>query len=778
MVWEVTRKGCCRCGLLHAGGGLHAVGRVKCSDSRVERAFSTRKKEVVKTTGAQSAKPPDHRPMTMAAAEDTPHDNVDNEGESHPMYDEIHITDSGALIKLVNDANDMISDFKLQGLCSPETLDSFPAASTTPTTIPTPTKPTPLDSLPTPTSTSEGRSGAADFLRDRIKEMQISESGSVGSASDAENRIADFSHRSAYEELRIEKGEAEAAVALLSAELIALRGRHEDDKSRLMQTVKDLRRWNEELESRLTLQRLDSKANGVDAARTRSSSGSSQALDERDTKFGFRVRALAQRWTSPHPRSSPCTVNGEEEVPPPSDHHVLTRDNYTQVIASGKDIAQVDILVDNVESKLIIETLQEKLRQSEHRAAILEQRLAIVKESGDAVIQSLNEELADVADDRARSEAAMIKELSILDNQRRAERSQHERSIQEWIAHDAHRKAEIEEYEERIKSLLETIRMMSDGVTDVHIGNSSSSLDKDAEQEVYDELIDYIQLLGGNVKNGKGKRSLISNINDAFDIEFNANPNVADNMLEYYRSRPELKDFTLKSELPRMNYEVLVVDDETGKETKLTSTEEIRSYFGSLDKSTPDDDVDLLLRAANQSLLADPLGVLSGDGDGRLVHSGRFHSTLIATDCSFRLDLRREGQRRVKVQCKLAICVPSGSDGCITPAVSSEDEGKDEKVSATLELARAILVIEFSPSPTATPSGPLVKYALMDIKPTICDFDEGSENARAIQAAAAVAARDRYSHIQFASHELRPIKSRFFSRVKQFSGRPAVDQMR
>lgn len=751
-------------------------------------------------------------PKTMAAAAE-----VIGDGNSHPMYyDEIHITDSGALIPVSNDVNDMISDtdepdlsthlaelaselLRLQeqgnsaeprrtGVFSPESLRRWarevpcdaPVTPLASPATPAPVMPSPLDSLPTPTSTSDGRSDAAEFLRDRIQKMQLhDESGVLTNAATtdsaaAENRIADFSHRSDYEQLRIEKGEAEAEAALLSAELITLRGRHEDEKRQLMKTVKDLRRWNEELESRMSLQRLDSKANnGTETTinNGRSRSGSSQtSVEDRDTKFGFRVRALAQRWTSPHPRSSPCTIDGDEEVsyPSSSDHHEFPRG-----ISGGENTEQVGSEVlrstigDGDESQSTIALLQEQLRQSEHRAAILEQRLAIVKESGDAVIQSLNEELADLADDRAKSEAAMIKELSILDNQRREERSENEKRIQEWIAHDAHRKAEVEEYEARIKSLLETVRMMSEGVADCEIGTNSSSWDKEAEIEVYDELINYIQLLG------KGNRSLISSINDAFDLEFNANPNVADNMLEYYRSRPELRDFTLKSELPRMHYEVLVVDDETGKEMKLNSTDEIRSYFASLEKSNVDDEVDILLRAANQSLLADPLGILSGEGDGRLVHSGRFHSTLIATDCSFKLDLRREGQRRVKVQCELAICVPSGSDGSIIAAAPPEDEGKEEKNSATLELARAILVIQFSPSPTSTPSGPLVKYALMDIKPTISDHEDGTDTARAIQSAAAVLARDRYSHVQCASPEVRPhvVKSRFFARVKQFSGR-------
>ena len=235
----------------------------------------------------------------------------------------------------------------------------------------------------------------------------------------------------------------------------------------------------------------------------------------------------------------------------------------------------------------------------------------------------------------------------------------------------------------------------------------------------------------------------------------------------------------MKSELPRMDYEVLVVDKETGQDLKLVTTDEIRSYFASLEErnSNLDEEVEILMRAANQSLLADPLAMLTGEGEGKLVHSGSFHSTVIATVCSFKLDLRHEGQRRVKVHCELAVCVPSGADGGMEHSASehSENEEKREKKSATLELARANLAIQFSPSPSSTPSGPLVKYHLLDITPTICDYEDGSENAKAIQSAAAVLARDRHSHIRYVeSHstdaEARSnVKTRFLSRVRAFS---------
>ena len=604
---------------------------------------------------------------------------------------------------------------------------------------------TPLDSLPTPTSASEGRNEAASLLRDSIQKMQLNDEKD--------------DHDVSYEELKKQKDNAEANAALLSAELVALRGRHEEEKRQLKKVANDLRRRNEELERSLTLQRSD--AGGV--AKTPNGSGRSASCSQiraeeegEGRKIGSRLSALAQRWKSPHPRDGESLASGEEE----EEEREVIMPHPINVDFGGTHSAD--------ESTKIISALEEKLRQSEHRATVLEQRLTIVKESGDAVIQSLNEELADVAEDRARVEAAMIKELSLLDSQRRTERNEYEKRIQEWIVHDANRKIEVEDYETRIEQLLGTVRMMGTDVTEVE--TNSSSWDKEAEQDMFNDLVKYIELLKTG---GKGKRSLVMNINDEFDLRFNANPNVADDMLDYYRSRPELKEFTLKSELPRMDYQILIVDKETGKDVKLSSTDEIRSYFASLEEEdSEDDEVNIILRAANQSLLADPLAMLTSAEGDMLVHSGSFHSTVISTACSFKLDLRREGERRVKVQCELAICVPSGKDG--PTSEHSEGEEKDDKASsATLELARANLVIQFSPSPTSTPSGPLVKYSLMDIKPTITDYDD-----EALQSAAAVLARDRNTHIQCGGGkdledvdtETRPnVKDRFFSRVKQFS---------
>jgi hypothetical protein len=672
-----------------------------------------------------------------------------------------------------------------------------------------------VEALPTPTSASDGRSQAARLLKERIKTMQEDDSqfgGSVGEnlfppsparkdttcASD-ESRIVDFSGDAdstcnSYNEhqLRNEKNEAQATMALLQAELLATRGRHEEEKREWMRSMDELRRRNDELESRLSLYSLEGgkKTNNARSASCPRVAG--DGANDNQGAFGSRMRSFAQRFGSAPLHRGTSQQQQKQDLEP--NEGAERRPSATSTIATNQIHEGLEISHSNENEQQLfnqilqdnIATLEKKLQQSEHRAKILEQRLQIVKESGDAVIRSLNEELSDVAEDRARSESAMIKELAALDSQRRKEKEEYEKQIQKWITMDENREAEVKEYERRIKSLLHVVKTMDAGnqgnencLALVPVG--TSSFDAEAEQEMYKDLTEYLELLSN-------RRTIVRAVNESLDMEFNASPTVADEMIEYYRSRPELMEFTLKSELPRMDYEVLVTDDENGEDIKLKTTDDIRAYFSSLkgNKQGIDEEVDIILRAANQSLLADPLAMLTGEGDGKLVHSGSFHSTLIATDCSFKLDLRIKGERRVKINCELAICVPSGTDGVgRTSARSSEDNDnlEDEKAeqSATLELARANLAIQFSPSPTSTPHGPLVKYTLLDVKPTITEYEEGSDDAQALHMAAAVLARDRYSNIRAtetrSSEDNGPtVARRFLSRFSTMSIRSGDPQ--
>ena len=135
-------------------------------------------------------------------------------------------------------------------------------------------------------------------------------------------------------------------------------------------------------------------------------------------------------------------------------------------IHDGKNVVKIDNdrekKEDIDESTNDIANLKDQLRQAEHRATVLSDRLKIVKESGSSVIQSLNEELEDVAQHSAKVEAAMIKELSLLDSKRREERASYEKRVQEWISLANNQKEEIDEYEKKVESLLSTVQMMGD----------------------------------------------------------------------------------------------------------------------------------------------------------------------------------------------------------------------------------------------------------------------------------------------------------------------------
>ncbi|KAL7493285.1 hypothetical protein ACHAWT_002317 [Skeletonema menzelii] len=535
-------------------------------------------------------------------------------------------------------------------------------------------------------------------------------------------------------------------VVALREELIALREMHQIEKKELLDNASKLRKQNEELQRDMSLQRFGSRgSSGRSQSASRYFAGEDREA-ESVPAFGSRMKALATRWASPHPRGSGDGDEGGD-------------DNST---INTEDVGQIDFIKKGEDDNVaIITSLKEQLRQAENRAKVLEQRLQIVKESGDSVIQSLNEELAEVAEESARSEAAMIKELSKLNAERRAERAEFEQRIQEWIAHDANRKLEVEEYERRIESLVNTVRLMDTAREDDLVQyNSSSSMDKEAVEEMHKDLLAYFSNLSGEKCNKRGN-PLVSSVNDMFDLQFNANPIVSDDLIEYYRSHSELKEFTLKSELPRMDYEVLVADENVKEGRKLVTPDEIRSYF---DGTEIDEESELCIRSANQSLLADPLSMLTGEGNGKIIHSGSFYSTVIANSCTFKLDLRHEGERRVKIYCELSVCVPSGDD-------STEETENTSATSATLELARANLVIQFGPSPTATPSGPLVKYTLSSIVPSI---SSSPDDAQALHLAAVALARDRNTHIRKTDDPVPDsrrdsIRSRFISKVKAFS---------
>ncbi|KAL7480417.1 hypothetical protein ACHAW6_006108 [Cyclotella cf. meneghiniana] len=154
------------------------------------------------------------------------------------------------------------------------------------------------------------------------------------------------------------------------------------------------------------------------------------------------------------------------------------------------------------------------------------------------------------------------------------------------------------------------------------------------------------------------------------------NNTAAINLREYYATRPGLKKYTLGVELDRMDYTILLPGGKC-----LDDKDVIRSYFGvgpdgssgghEPENTTPSLE-EILIRSANQSLLADALVALTGSEEVLLDSSDEFHNhgdvgmslilsgpmlsmTSVAESCDFVVDLEKGA---VEATCVLAIVVP------------------------------------------------------------------------------------------------------------------------
>lgn len=180
----------------------------------------------------------------------------------------------------------------------------------------------------------------------------------------------------------------------------------------------------------------------------------------------------------------------------------------------------------------------------------------------------------------------------------------------------------------------------------------------------------------------------------------------AEDMQSYYTNRPEMRKYTLGVEMDRSLDYTLVT-----KDGKLVSDKDaIRSYFGvheneKLSQCDTVDTEELLIRAANQSLLADALVALTGSEEvllpcaddveekmvrlilngptstnnaeenlGLILSGPILSMTSTVEKCHFTVDLQKE---RVGSVCMLAISVPFEN--------------------RRLVLARAVMVVNFFP---------------------------------------------------------------------------------
>jgi len=136
---------------------------------------------------------------------------------------------------------------------------------------------------------------------------------------------------------------------------------------------------------------------------------------------------------------------------------------------------------------------------------------------------------------------------------------------------------------------------------------------------------------------------MLSSINAVLEFEYNT-PLKAEELVEYYGSRPQLAEYTRSKELQRMNYIVVLPDGhlETNKERILA------------EKLLPDNS--LVSRAANQSLLADLLQVITGND---LIVQPKYFAICVATWCQFTIHIGDQGADIVDCRARLSLSLPS-----------------------------------------------------------------------------------------------------------------------
>ncbi len=192
-----------------------------------------------------------------------------------------------------------------------------------------------------------------------------------------------------------------------------------------------------------------------------------------------------------------------------------------------------------------------------------------------------------------------------------------------------------------------------------------------------------------------------------------------------------------------MEYQIMVSD-----ELILVDAAEIQHHF----KLHPIDNLvdDMLLRASNQSLLADVFPILTIDeheheheheheyenqyehehdlGESCGIIRSQFLATAVATKCRFVLDMRDEHQRTTQVECTLVVSVPYPQEyhHIETGLTSNNNNSNSDSNKNKLDIASVRLMVQFSPEPSA----PFVKYHLVSINPML-DVDRDREKIHA-----------------------------------------------
>lgn len=180
----------------------------------------------------------------------------------------------------------------------------------------------------------------------------------------------------------------------------------------------------------------------------------------------------------------------------------------------------------------------------------------------------------------------------------------------------------------------------------------------------------------------------------------------ASNLQKYYADRPGLKEYTLGVEMDRMDYVLKTHDGMT-----LEKKDDIRRYFNErsgVTNSKEEEIHEILIRSANQSLLADALVSLTGLEDG-ILNSDDFINnkqvclilsgpllcmTSIAEYCKFIIDLPNG---LVQATCGLAIGIPNPNG-------------------ERLVLARSTILVRFRPGNIEWDEESSIQYAVETVE--------------------------------------------------------------
>lgn len=206
--------------------------------------------------------------------------------------------------------------------------------------------------------------------------------------------------------------------------------------------------------------------------------------------------------------------------------------------------------------------------------------------------------------------------------------------------------------------------------------------------DVHRKLVQYLSSLSGI------DTPLVQSLNSLLEAELNTDENCAE-LIHYYTTRPQLLDYTIDTELSRMDYLVITPYDQ------YIEKDDIKLYVESTSDRI-DDTESLILRASNQSLLADCVAALTGDD--RLIRPSMM-VTAVAESCKFELNLvGGDGANRgVAVMSDLVLWIPF-ADG----------EGESSRIELGKVKARVLFVPELQQ----------LEYSIVQAIPLISPDDE------------------------------------------------------